>query len=91
MELVAYSTSHHFITRIFYRKLRGKSYFSRKANDNDALFVNYNLGVVMSRVEWSREAGVGAGGGGGGGWGVKKAQKQVNMGECFFMRLWFNR
>ena len=67
MELVAYSTSHHFITRIFYRKLRGKSYFSRKANDNDALFVNYNLGVVMSRVEWSREAGrelEGAGGGG---------------------------
>ena len=87
MELVAYSTSHHFITRIFYRKLRGKSYFSRKANDNDALFVNYNLGVVMSRVEWSREAGVGAGGG----WGVKKAQKQVNMGECFFMLLWFSR
>ena len=85
MELVAYSTSHHFITRIFYRKLRGKSYFSRKANDNDALFVNYNLGVVMSRVEWSREAGRG-------GWGgVKKAQKQVNMGKCFFMLLWFNR
>ena len=86
MELVAYSTSHHFITRIFSRKLRGKSYFSRKANDNDALFVNYNLGVVMSRVEWSREAGRG------GGWGgVKKAQKQVNMGKCFFMLLWFNR
>ena len=84
MELVAYSTSHHFITRIFYRKLRGKSYFSRKANDNDALFVNYNLGVVMSRVEWSREAGRGGG-------GVKKAQKQVNMGKCFFMLLWFNR
>lgn len=84
MELVAYSTSHHFITRIFYRKLRGKSYFSRKANDNDPLFVNYNLGVVMSRVEWSREAGVGGG-------GVKKAQKQVNMGKCFFMLLWFNR
>ena len=21
----------------------------------------------------------------------KKAQKQVNMGECFFMLLWFNR
>lgn len=86
MELVAYSTSHHFITRIFYRKLRGKSYFSRKANDNDALFVNYNLGVVMSRVEWSREAGRGGVGG-----GVKKAQKQVNMGKCFFMLLWFNR
>ena len=86
MELVAYSTSHHFITRIFYRKLRGKSYFSRKANDNDALFVNYNLGVVMSRVEWSREAGRGGGVG-----GVKKAQKQVNMGKCFFMLLWFNR
>ena len=86
MELVAYSTSHHFITRIFYRKLRGKSYFSRKANDNDALFVNYNLGVVMSRVEWSREAGVGRGG-----VGVKKVQKQVNMGKCFFMLLWFNR
>ena len=85
MELVAYSTSHHFITRIFYRKLRGKSYFSRKANDNDALFVNYNLGVVMSRVEWSREAGVGEGA------GVKKVQKQVNMGKCFFMLLWFNR
>ena len=66
--------------------LRGKSYFSRKANDNDALFVNYNLGVVMSRVEWSREAGVGGGRG-----GVKKAQKQVNMGKCFFMLLWFNR
>ena len=31
----------------------------------------------------------GAGGGGGG--GVKKAQKQVNMGKCFFMLLWFNR
>ena len=67
MELVAYSTSHHFITHIFYRKLREKSYFSRKANDNDALFVNYNLGVVMPRVEWSREAGVGGGGVGGGG------------------------
>ena len=66
VELVAYSTSHHFITRIFYRKLRGKSYFSRKANDNDALFVNYNLGVVMSRVEWSREAGRERGGGVGG-------------------------
>ena len=90
MELVAYSTSHHFITRIFYRKLRGKSYFSRKANDNDALFVNYNLGVVMSRVEWSREAGVG-GGAGGGGLGVKKVQKQGDMGKCFFMLLWFNR
>lgn len=88
MELVAYSTSHHFITHIFYRKLRGKSYFSRKANDNDALFVNYNLGVVMSRVEWSREAGVG---GGGVGWRGVNAQKQVNMGECFFMLLWFNR
>lgn len=85
MELVAYSTSHHFITHIFYRKLRGKSYFSRKANDNEALFVNYNLGVVMSRVEWSRETGVGRGA------GAKNAQKQVNMGECFFMLLWFNR
>ena len=91
MELVAYSTSHHFITRIFSRKLRGKSYFSRKANDNDALFVNYNLGVVMSRVEWSREAGRELEGAGGGGGGVKKAQKQVNMGKCFFMLLWFNR
>ena len=74
MELVAYSTSHHFITRIFYRKLREKSYFSRKANDDDALSVNYNRGVVVSRVEWSLE---GVGGG-------ENAQKQVNMGESLF-------
>ena len=74
MELVAYSTSHHFIPRIFYRKLREKSYFSRKANDDDALFVNCNRGVVVSRVEWSRE---GVGGG-------ENAQKQVNMGESLF-------
>ena len=79
MKLVAYSTSHHFITRIFYRKLREKSYFSRKANDDDALFVNYNRGVVVSKVEWSRE-----GMGGGEGVGRDIAQKQVNMGESVF-------
>ena len=82
MELVAYSTSHHFITRIFYRKFRGKSYFSRKANDNDALFVNYNLGVVMSRVEWSREAGVGGGGGGAG--GGEECSKAGEYGRVLF-------